>query len=80
MKTINNQLSAILNYAVKFYNLPGNPMHKTGSIGKKNADTMNFWTVDEFNKFIDIVSEKPPSDRYLICCFGQVFGLARCLL
>lgn len=61
MKTINNQLSAILNYAVKFYNLPGNPVHKTGSIGKKNADTMKFWTVNEFDKFIEVVSSKMQS-------------------
>lgn len=58
IKTINNQLSAILNYAVKFYNLPGNPVHKTGSIGKKNADSMQFWTVEEFNKFMEIASDK----------------------
>lgn len=62
MKTINNQLSAILNYAVKFYNLPNNPIHKTGSIGKKHAESMEFWTVDEFNKFIEVVSSKPLSD------------------
>ncbi|MGB6178867.1 tyrosine-type recombinase/integrase [Carnobacterium sp.] len=61
IKTINNQISAILNYAVKFYNLPSNPIHKTGSIGKKHADTMQFWTLDEFNQFIEAVSDKPTS-------------------
>ncbi|MFN1845538.1 hypothetical protein ACK2FW_22795 [Clostridioides difficile] len=35
IKTINNQLVAILNYAVKYYNLPSNPAHLAGSIGKK---------------------------------------------
>lgn len=58
IKSINNQLSAVLNYAVKFYNLPNNPVHKTGSIGKKNAESMDFWTVDEFEKFIAQVSNK----------------------
>lgn len=61
IKTVNNQVSAILNYAVKFYNLPSNPMHKTGSIGKKHAETMNFWTLDEFQEFIPFVSDKPQS-------------------
>lgn len=61
MKTINNQLSAILNYAVKFYNIPSNPIHKTGSIGKKNAEKMYFWTVNEFDKFLVEVSNKPQS-------------------
>ena len=40
IKTINNQLSAMMNYAVKFYGLKENPCHKAGSIGKKNADEM----------------------------------------
>lgn len=35
MKTINNQLVAIFNYAVKYYDLKGNPCHKAGTIGKK---------------------------------------------
>lgn len=52
VKTINNQLSAILNHAVTFYKLKYNPIHKTGSIGQKHADEMNFWTIDEFNTFI----------------------------
>ena len=43
---------AILNHAVKFYELPTNPCHKVGSIRKKHADEMLFWTSDEFNKFI----------------------------
>ena len=41
-----------MNHAVKFYELPTNPCHKVGSIGKKHAEEMLFWTSDEFNKFI----------------------------
>ena len=52
LKSINNQLSAILNYAVKYYDLPGNPCHKAGSMGKKNAEEMKFWTLHEFQLFI----------------------------
>lgn len=61
MKTINNQLSAIFNFAVKYYNLPKNPVKITGSIGKKNAEEMHFWTLDEFNQFLQAVSDKPAS-------------------
>lgn len=50
IKTINNQLSAILNYVVKYYRLTYNPIHKTGSIGKKHAKEMHFWTLDQFNQ------------------------------
>lgn len=56
IKTMNNQLVAIFNYAVRFYNLKENPCHKAGSIGKKNADEMNIWSIEEFKKFIS--SEK----------------------
>jgi integrase len=58
IKTINNQLVAIFNYAVKYYDLKDNPCHKAGSIGKKNADEMQFWTKDEFNKFLPAISDK----------------------
>lgn len=34
LKTIHNQLSAILNYAVNFYDLRSNPCRKAGSMGK----------------------------------------------
>ncbi len=51
-KLLHNQLSAIMNYATKYYKLKENPARICGSIGKKNADTMQFWTVEEFNKFI----------------------------
>lgn len=57
VKTINNQLSAILNYAVRYYGLSSNPCHLAGSIGKKNADEMNFWTLDEYKKFISVIDK-----------------------
>lgn len=34
LKTINNQLTAMFNYAVKYYNLKENPCTKAGSMGK----------------------------------------------
>ena len=61
LKTIHNQLSTIMNYGVKFFRLPFNPAAKCGSMGKKKADCMQFWTVDEFNSFIEAVSDKPMS-------------------
>ena len=45
VKTIYNQLSAIFNYAVRYYGLRENPARVAGSIGKKKAQEMNFWTV-----------------------------------
>ena len=59
LKTINNQITAIFNYAVKYYGLKENPCHKAGGMGKKNAEEMLFWTKDEFLKFIEAVKDKP---------------------
>lgn len=61
LKTINNQLSAIFNYAVRYYDLPNNPCAKAGSIGKSKAEEMNFWTREEFMKFIDCMMDKRAS-------------------
>lgn len=61
LKTINNQLSAIFNYVVKYYDLKGNPCTKTGSIGKSRAEEMSFWTIDEFRQFVDCIMDKRQS-------------------
>ncbi len=61
LKTIHNQLTAMFNYAMKFYKLQDNPARKCGSMGKKNANSMQIWTVDEFNKFIPSLDHKPLS-------------------
>ena len=61
LRTINNQLTAIFNYAVKYYDLKNNPCRKAGSMGKNKADEMNFWTKEEFSKFIDGIMDKQRS-------------------
>lgn len=61
LKTINNQLSAIMNYAVRFYDLPRNPCRQAGSMGKSSAEEMNFWTKEEFETFLEGIRDKPDS-------------------
>lgn len=58
LRTVNNQLTAVFNYAVKYYDLKNNPCTKAGSMGKNQADEMNFWTKEEFTKFLDAVMDK----------------------
>jgi len=58
LKTINNQLSCLFNYAVRFYDLKNNPCTKAGSMGKRTAEEMQFWTKQEFMKFIDYMMDK----------------------
>ena len=59
VKTIYNQLSAIFNYAVRYYGLRENPARVAGSIGKKKAQEMHFWTLEQFNQFIECVPKFP---------------------
>ncbi|WP_071124698.1 tyrosine-type recombinase/integrase [Leptotrichia massiliensis] len=58
LRAIHEQLVAILNYAVKFYNLNKNPCSAAGRIGKKNAGEMNIWTLEEFKQFIEAIKHK----------------------
>lgn len=58
LKSINSQLSAVMNYAVRFYDLRSNPCMKAGSMGKGRADERPYWTLEEFNKFSDAISNK----------------------
>ena len=51
LKTVNNQLSAILNYAVTHYNLSTNPCRAAGSIGKSKAGEMKYWTREQYEAF-----------------------------
>lgn len=51
LKTVNNQMSAIMNYAVKHYGLTSNPCRAAGSIGKSHAEEMKFWTQEQYELF-----------------------------
>ena len=59
LKTINCQLGAIFNYAVRYYNLKDNPCRKAGSIGKSKGEPKDFWMQDEFETFLETVDDKP---------------------
>lgn len=51
LKTVNNQLSAIMNYAVSHYRLSYNPCRAAGSMGKSNAEEMKIWTQAQYEQF-----------------------------
>lgn len=56
-KSIHNQMSALMNYAVAHYGLPVNPCRLAGPIGSKKASEMSFWTQEEFEKFNSCVTK-----------------------
>lgn len=61
LKTLHNQLSAILNHAVKYYGLPLNAAAKVGNMGKAKSKEKEFWTKEEYLKFADKMLDKPLS-------------------
>ena len=61
LRTINNQLTAIFNHAVKYYDLPKNPCYAYKKMGKTNAQEMLFWTKEEYMKFSEAIKDKPMS-------------------
>jgi Site-specific recombinase XerD len=79
LRTIHNQVSALFNYAVQYYDLPNNPCRKAGSIGKKNADEMQFWTKVEFEGFLDSVMNKRQSYMAFMTLFWTGMRLGELL-
>ena len=51
LRSLNVQLSAIMNYAVKHYGLARNPCRLAGTIGKSKAKKMKFWTQEQYEQF-----------------------------
>ena len=61
LKTINNQLTCMINYAKRFYDLNTNPCGQAGSIGQAKAEEMDYWTYDEYVAFREGIKDKPLS-------------------
>lgn len=59
MKSIHNQLSAIFNHAIKYYDLKVNPAQRAGNMGKEESREMKFWTKEEYQKFAEVMMDKP---------------------
>jgi integrase len=56
----------MFNFAVKYYKLQNNPARICGSMGKKDADSMQFWTVEEFNRFIPHIIKPIPRIAFIL--------------
>ena len=61
LKTVHNQLSAIFNHAIRYYELKSNPAAKAGNMGKAQTKEIEFWTKEEYLKFSEVIMNKPLS-------------------
>jgi integrase len=59
LKTVHNQLSAMFNHAVRYYNLQSNPARIAGNMGSEKGIEMTFWTKDEYLHFAETMMEYP---------------------
>lgn len=69
LRTVHSIMSAIMNYAVKYYDLKENPVDRAGSIGISNAEEMQFWTLEEYQRFSDSMMEDP----FYFFCFEVLY-------
>ena len=58
---LHNQLSAIFNHAVRYYELRSNPAAKVRNMGSEEHREMLFWTKEEYLKFAEVMMDKPLS-------------------
>lgn len=59
LKTIHNQLSAIFNHAVTYYDLPTNPARKAGAMESDKNVKKEIWQEDEYRKVAEELMEEP---------------------
>ena len=69
LKEVHNQLSAILNYAVKNYDLSDNVASKVGNMGSEDDIKIDFWTEEEYRRFIEEIMDKP----FYYYCFETLY-------
>ena len=65
LRAINNQLTAMFNYAVKYYDLRENPCTKAGSMGKSNESVMLDKLIAETEKEMQAVKD---AEQAALCC------------
>ena len=67
LRMVQNQLTALFTHASNIYNLANNPCKKVKKMGKSDADKLDFWTKEEYDRFISGIEEGsryyPKKDR-----------------
>lgn len=64
LRMIQNQLTSLFTHASRIYDLHTNPCKKVKRMGSSDNRSLDFWTVDEYQKFIQTM--EPGSRYYLI--------------
>ena len=83
LRMIQNQLTSLFTHASRIYDLHTNPCKKVKRMGSSDNRSLDFWTVDEYQKFIQTM--EPGSRYYLIfeilfwtgCRIGEMLALTK---
>ncbi len=81
LRMIQNQLTSLYTHASKIYDLHENPCKKVKRMGSSDNRSLDFWTIDEYQKFIQTM--EPGTRYYLIfeilvwtgCRIGELLAL-----
>lgn len=83
LRMIQNQLTALFTHAQRVYNLANNPCKRVRRIGKSDAKRLDFWTEEEYRKFISAIA---PENKYHVmfeilywtgCREGEMLALTK---
>lgn len=55
LRMVQNQITALFTHASSIYNLSNNPCKRVKKMGKPDADKLDFWTKEEYDKFISTI-------------------------
>ena len=69
LKTIHNQISAIMNHAMRYYSLKENPAKTVGNMGSEKDIKINFWTQEQYQKFAEVMMD----DSLAYYCFEMLY-------
>ena len=81
LHSIQSQLNAVLNYAVRKAYLPFSPMVDLKNMGQKNAPPREFWTVEEYGKFAEYAQQRNETFMVFELCYwlglrrGEALGI-----
>lgn len=83
LRMIQNQVTALFTHAHNIYNLSNNPCKKVKKMGKSDADKLDFWTKEEYDRFISTIEK---GSRYYVifeilfwtgCREGEMLALTK---
>ncbi len=60
MQNLVTELSSVFNFAVRFYGLSVNPCRVAGNTVGQKQKSLNFWTKEEFDRFINTFEHSDP--------------------